>query len=306
MYHFKRLVRFKDPEGLIYYGEAPGGVLGRDIVGKEVGIYEDPFAEGESALITPQTKKVAELLSPIPQAAHIYGVGLNYKGHVVEASNEVLKLPTPEYPLIFTKPVDALAGPFEDIPVDKECTLMDYEVSYLPSNIFPYLRNAKAYIQGEFCVIIGKDCKNLAASENPLDYVLGFCASNDVSCRYWQMPERGGQGGYAKGFDKFAPIGPMLVSPKVIPDYGSLTMVTKVNGEIRQSTQLNDLIFDVPTLIRHLSRAMTLRKFTVILTGTPSGVGALRKPPTWLKDRDIVTIKIDEIGEISNRMVFLT
>lgn len=128
--------------------------------------------------------------------------------------------------------------------------------------------------------------------------------ANDVSSRYWQMPERAGQAGYAKGFDKFAPIGPILVSPDALPDIGSLRLTTKVNDEERQTTMLDDLIFDIPTLIRHLSRGLTLRKFTVILTGTPSGVGALRKPPLWLEDGDVVTIEIDKIGKISNRMKF--
>lgn len=120
------------------------------------------------------------------------------------------------------------------------------------------------------------------------------------------MPERAGQAGYAKGFDKFAPIGPILVSPEVLPDIGALKLVTKVNEEVRQTTKLDDLIFDVRTLVRHLSRAITLRKFSVILTGTPSGVGALMKPPSWLEDGDVVTISIDKLGKISNRMKFLS
>jgi len=119
------------------------------------------------------------------------------------------------------------------------------------------------------------------------------------------MAERAGQAGYAKGFDKFAPIGPVLVSPKILSDIGRLRMTTKVNGEQRQTTLLNDLIFDVGTIVRHLSRAMTLRKFTVILTGTPSGVAALMKPPAWLQDGDTVTIEIEKIGTISNKMKFL-
>ena len=177
--------------------------------------------------------------------------------------------------MIFSKPVDALAGPFEDIPIHKECSLMDYEVRLF--QVPPYRSSLTR--QGELCVIIGKDCKNISEFEDPMDFVLGFCASNDVSSRYWQMPERAGQAGYAKGLDKFAPIGPILVSPKALPDISSLSLITKVNGEIRQSSLLNDLIFDVPALIRHLSRGMILRKFNAILTGIPSGVGALMKPP---------------------------
>lgn len=120
------------------------------------------------------------------------------------------------------------------------------------------------------------------------------------------MPDRsGGQHGYAKSFDKFAPIGPVLVSTSVIPDPSKLSLTTKVNGELRQYTKLDDLIFDIPTIIRHLSRGTTLRKYTTIMTGTPSGVAAFMKPPAWLKDGDAVEIEISEIGIIRNRIKFL-
>lgn len=158
--------------------------------------------------------------------------------------------------------------------------------------------------QGELAVVIGKDCKDIPDDEDPLAYVLGYCVGNDVSSRYWQMPERAGQAGYAKGFDKFAPLGPVLVSPMTLRDIGSLRLTTKVNGQERQSTLLSDMIFDVQTLIRHLSRAMTLRRYTVILTGTPSGVAALMKPPQWLVDGDEVEIEIEKIGIIRNKMKF--
>lgn len=120
------------------------------------------------------------------------------------------------------------------------------------------------------------------------------------------MPERSGnQHGYAKSFDKFAPIGPVLCSTKLIPDPSVLILTTKVNGELRQSTKLDDLIFDVPKIIRHLSRGTTLRKGTVIMTGTPSGVAAFMKPPQWLKDGDSVEVEISAIGMIENRMKFV-
>jgi 2-keto-4-pentenoate hydratase/2-oxohepta-3-ene-1,7-dioic acid hydratase in catechol pathway len=152
-------------------------------------------------------------------------------------------------------------------------------------------------------VIIGKEAKDLTPEDNPLDYVLGYTVGNDVSSRYWQMPDRsGGQHGYAKSFDKFAPIGPVLVSTKDIPDPSLLTLTTKVNGELRQETKTDDLIFDIPTIIRHLSRGTTLRKNTVIMTGTPSGVAAFMKPPAWLKDGDIVEVEISGIGIIRNKM----
>ncbi|KAH0843313.1 hypothetical protein AYO21_10470 [Fonsecaea monophora] len=181
---------------------------------------------------------------------------------------------------------DSLAGPFEDIPIPKDATLLDYE--------------------GELCVVLGEDVKNLSPDDDPLDYVLGYTSGNDVSSRFWQQQNQsGGQHGYAKSFDKFAPLGPVLVSRRVIKEPGDLTLKTWVNGELRQNGNTNDLIFDVPTLIRHLSRGMTLRKGTVIMTGTPSGVGIVQNPPAPLQDGDVVEVEISEIGRIKNKMVFI-
>jgi 2-keto-4-pentenoate hydratase/2-oxohepta-3-ene-1,7-dioic acid hydratase in catechol pathway len=127
---------------------------------------------------------------------------------------------------------------------------------------------------------MGKDCKNIPESQDPLGYVLGYTIGNDVSSRWWQQPsQRGNQHGYAKSFDKFALIGPILCSTAQIPDPSKLKMVTKVNGVERQATGMDDLIFDVAMIIKHLSRGGTLQKGTVIMTGTPSGVGAFMKPP---------------------------
>jgi 2-keto-4-pentenoate hydratase/2-oxohepta-3-ene-1,7-dioic acid hydratase in catechol pathway len=160
--------------------------------------------------------------------------------------------------------------------------------------------------QGELCVVIGKKCKNLSLACNPLDYVLGYTVGNDVSSRFWQLDKdrSGGQHGYAKSFDKFAPIGPILCSTEQIPDPSNLHLTTTVNGVQKQSAGLDDLIFDVPAIIRHLSRGMTLREGTVIMTGTPSGVAAFEKPPGWLKDGDLVEVELQGVGSIANKMVF--
>jgi 2-keto-4-pentenoate hydratase/2-oxohepta-3-ene-1,7-dioic acid hydratase in catechol pathway len=153
-------------------------------------------------------------------------------------------------------------------------------------------------------VIIGRDLKDLGEDEDPTPYILGYTVGNDVSSRYWQKAERcGGQHGYAKSFDKFAPIGPILASTSAIPDPKTLTLRTSVNGEQRQKTQTDDLIFDIPAILRYISRGTTLRPGTLIMTGTPSGVGAFMKPPTWLQDGDIVEIEISGIGQIRNKMV---
>lgn len=220
------------------------------------------------------------MLCPVPQVPIIYGIGLNYKTHIAEAG-----WPTPQYPTVFTKPPNAANGPFADIYVNPQCANMDYE--------------------GELAVIIGQDCKNVSSPSDALDYVLGYAVANDVSSRYWQMPEISGQQhGYAKSFDGFAPIGPVIASSDAIGNLDDLTIVTKVNGDERQRAKLDDLLFGVGDLIVHLSRGTTLKAGTVILTGTPGGVAAFMKPPAWLRDGDTVEVSVTNIGSIVNRHVF--
>jgi len=125
--------------------------------------------------------------------------------------------------------------------------------------------------EGELCVLVGRDVKNLHPDDDPLDYVLGYMAGNDVSSRLWQLDaERsGGQHGFAKSFDKFAPVGPVIASPKAVKNPHQLWLKAWVNGELRQETTTDDLIFDIRAIIRHLSTGMTLKKGTIIMTGTP-------------------------------------
>lgn len=154
-------------------------------------------------------------------------------------------------------------------------------------------------------MIIGKDCKN-ATENNALDFVLGYTAGNDVSSRYWQWPDKsGGQHGTAKGFDKFAPIGPIIVSPGAIGNPQALSLRTIVNGtSVRQDSNTDDLIFKLPRIIQHLSRGTTLRKGTVIMTGTPSGVAAFMNPQRFLEHGDVVEVEIEKIGRLKNKYVF--
>lgn len=184
------------------------------------------------------------------------------------------------------KPSDALAGPLDPIPIHKDCqSALDYE--------------------GELTIIIGKDCKNVSAA-NFSDYVLGYSVGNDVSARNFQLPASisGGQFGYAKSFDKFAPIGPCIASTSVVPDPQKLTYWTKVNGEERQRTGTNDMIFTVGQIVEHLSRGTTLRAGTAIMTGTPSGVAFFMEPKKFLGDGDEVEICVEGIGSLVNKMVF--
>ena len=182
------------------------------------------------------------------------------------------------------KVTDALNGPHDDVYAHpKTQSQLDYE--------------------GELAVIIGRDAKNVP-EERALDYVLGYAASNDVSARNWQTPTKdfGGQFSYSKSFDGFAPLGPAIVSPMIIPDPQALKIVTRVNGQVRQDASTSEMIWSVRQIISHLSMGTTLRRGTVIMTGTPAGVGFFNG--AYLKNGDIVDVEIERIGTIANRIVF--
>ena len=148
-------------------------------------------------------------------------------------------------------------------------------------------------------MVIGKRCKN-ATKENALKYVLGYTCANDVSARDWQIRKGGSQWCRGKSFDTFAPLGPCLVFPDEIPDPNKLKLSATVSGTLVQDWNTEDMIFDVPSLIAFLSGSTTLLPGTVILTGTPHGVGMAQKPPRWLRPGDVVTISIEKIGELTN------
>lgn len=151
---------------------------------------------------------------------------------------------------------------------------------------------------------MGKTCKYIKADEDPLQYILGFTIGNDVSSRYWQLPERSGsQAGYAKGFDKFCPLGPFICSSKIAPDTGNLHLTTRVNGEVLQDANTNDMLFSVGDILRFASRGHTIKVGTIFMTGTPSGVGFGHKPPIWLRDGDVVEIKIENLGLLRNKFL---
>ncbi|KIW79161.1 hypothetical protein Z517_05773 [Fonsecaea pedrosoi CBS 271.37] len=283
---FKRLVRFEDHAGQAHYGEVPKSHNWADnLVGVSVPVYTGGLPWKQSFCLSTDTVKIAKVLSPIEAPPFIYGIGLNYRKHAEEAKVEI-----PPYPLIFFKGGGSVSGPYEDVPVHKEADFMDYEASI---------------DWGELTIVFGKQAVNLTESDNVFDYLLGYTVGNDVSSRLWQDPTRsGGQHGYAKAFDKFTVIGSILASTSYVPDPSKLTLKTTVNGEQRQLSQTDDLIFDIPSIVRHLTRGRTIRPGTVVMTGTPSGVAAFHKPPAWLKDGDVVEVEVTEIGRIRKRMAF--
>ena len=190
-------------------------------------------------------------------------------------------------PIMFTKPANAVTGPYDDIFVH------------------PCAQNELDY-EAELCVIIGKDAKNVT-EEEALNYVHGYTAGNDLSARKYQTPEwSGNQFSYAKSFDGFAPIGPYIALPKEIRDPQNIKFWLKVNGNIRQQSNTADMIFSVKQIIAHLSQGTTLKKGTIIMTGTPAGVGIFMQPKGigYLKHDDVVDINFEGIGTMSNRYVF--
>jgi 2-keto-4-pentenoate hydratase/2-oxohepta-3-ene-1,7-dioic acid hydratase in catechol pathway len=235
-------------------------------------ITGDLFGEWK---VSETTVKVGKLLAPIVPT-QILCIGLNYRHHAAES-----KAPIPEYPVLFFKGLNTVQNPGDAILVPKhlESTEVDYEC--------------------ELAVVIGKRCKNVAPSE-ALDYVLGYTCANDVSARDWQIKRGGSQWSRGKTFDTFSPLGPVLVTRDEIPNPNALGIRTRLNGRTMQDWNTNDMIFDVPTLISFLSGSSTLLPGTVILTGTPHGVGMAQSPQLWLKAGDTVEIEIDGIGTLSN------
>ncbi|KAJ6150548.1 hypothetical protein N7471_001747 [Penicillium samsonianum] len=266
---FKRLVRFAIGDR-IHFG---------DLLSANGGTYEvrrltgDPFTK---LLATEEIVQVDELLCPIDRTPLIILVGLNYQSHVNEA-----KLNVPKYPPIFVKPADALAGPFDTIEIHPDARgMLDYE--------------------GELTVVVGRDAKNISETE-ALEYVLGYTAGNDLSARNFQLPEASGmQFGYSKSFDHFGPIGHTIVAASEIPDPQDLRLVTRVNGQVKQQTSTSDMIWSVRQIVSHLSRGMTLRKGTVIMTGTPAGVGFFNRE--FLKAGDVVEVEIEGVASVKNEI----
>lgn len=181
-----------------------------------------------------------------------------------------------------------MAGPSEDIPI-------------------PKLAQDQCDYEGELTIVIGKDGKNIPVDE-ALEYVAGYTTGNDLSTRDWQRdPSKAGpvpQWTFSKSFDKYAPIGPCIVSPALLGAAEKLSLKSYVNGAGRQNGSTADLHFGVKSIIAFCSQGQTLQKGSLIMTGTPGGVGLFMKPPCFLQDGDEVTVEIEGIGKISNKIKF--
>ncbi len=263
-----KIIRYSDSSGRISYAsQRPDGAA--------VELQGDPLT---GMAETGRPAAVHKLLAPIVPT-NLMCIGLNYRHHAEESNVAV-----PQFPILFMKSTGSLQNPGDPIVLPRK--LRSDEVDY----------------ECELAVVIGKSATNVSR-ERALEYVAGYTCANDVSARDWQVKKGGSQWCRGKTFDTFAPMGPCLVTPDEIPDPNALEIKTILNGQTMQDWNTSDMIFDVPALIEFLSGSTTLIPGTVILTGTPHGVGMARKPPVWLKAGDSVTVEIEGIGALTSPVV---
>jgi 2-keto-4-pentenoate hydratase/2-oxohepta-3-ene-1,7-dioic acid hydratase in catechol pathway len=213
----------------------------------------------------------------VTQPNKIICVGLNYRKHADETNS-----PYPEVPILFSKFNNTLTGHKCKIAVPKVTQRLDYEV--------------------ELGVVIGKEAKYVT-KENALDYVFGYCTANDLSAR--DLQKKTHQWLLGKTCDDFSPIGPYLVTADEVPNPNNLQLKTYVNGEKRQDSNTSDMIFYVDEIVSYISQHMTLTPGDVILTGTPEGViiGYPREKRVYLKPGDVVTVEVEKLGTLTNRLI---
>jgi len=215
----------------------------------------------------------ATLLTPVPDPSKVVAIGLNYRSHAEEVGAEL-----PAEPMSFAKFPSSLVGHGAVVSWSESVTRrVDYEA--------------------ELVVVIGRAARNVERAD-ALGHVFGYTCGNDVSARDLQVAD--GQWTRAKSLDTFGPVGPWIVTADEIPDPQALRIRCEVGGEVLQDQSAGDMIFDVAELIARLSRAYTLLPGDLLLTGTPAGIGAARKPRRFLRDGDRVAVEIDGIGRLEN------
>ncbi len=238
---------------------------------------EPALQSARAALVSPLPAALvpynpAMLRAPIPRPGKLLCMGHNYLDHTASSPGEL-----PEFPNLFLKASSSVTGPGSPVLLTGASQAVDYE--------------------GEFCFVIGKRASRVDQA-HAMQYVAGYTLLNDVSAR--DYAKRVSQWMLGKSFDTFAPLGPALVTKDEVPDPHQLELVMKVNGEERQHSNTRNLIFSIPFLIEHISQVLTLEPGDVVSTGTPSGSGAGRKPPVFLRPGDEMRLQVENIGELFN------
>jgi 2-keto-4-pentenoate hydratase/2-oxohepta-3-ene-1,7-dioic acid hydratase in catechol pathway len=219
-----------------------------------------------------------KLESPVLKPSKMLAVALNYRDHLEEVQEARPEFPTPTVPILFTKQNTSVNGPYDPIYLPKESEQLDYEA--------------------ELAIVIGKRARRVP-KERAMEVVAGSTINNDVTIRDWQLASPTMTIG--KSWDSHCPLGPALVTLDEV-DPTNLDFTCTVNGEVRQKSNTSNLIFDIPTLIEHVSTALTLMPGDVILTGTTSGVALWMPGQPWLKEGDRVRVEIDQLGAIENEV----
>ena len=213
--------------------------------------------------------------APVPRPGKIVCIGLNYRDHAAESG-----LAVPDKPVVFSKFSSCVISPGEEVVIPTTSEKVDYEA--------------------ELAVVIGRHAKHVSA-DRAYEYVLGYTAFNDVTARDFQFGD--GQWQRGKSCDTFAPMGPTIVTTDEIPDPHTLRISLKLNGNMMQDSNTNQLIFGIPQLIEFITASTTLEPGDVIATGTPAGVGFARKPPVFLKPGDVMDVTIEKIGGLGHPVV---
>jgi len=216
---------------------------------------------------------------------HFIGIGMNYAEHAREQGKGV-----PERPVLFTKNPGAACLNGDQIVVPRVC--QDREQVDFEAELAFIIAHAS-----------GRPSRDVPR-DSAFEHVLGYCCANDVSARWWQKDGAGGQFCRGKSFDTFCPLGPRVVPMAEVADPNRLRVACRVNGVTMQDANTSDMIFDVATLVHECTRGTSLLPGTVILTGTPSGVGFARKPPVFLKAGDTVEVEVESIGTLKNTVRF--
>lgn len=263
-----RIARLLDPAQRIRYGTPIDAHTAEVLAGD---LYAGLEPTGERI-------EVRKWLAPLVPV-NIFCIGLNYRDHAAETGAAL-----PEHPVIFMKPTTSLAHPGDPILLPASC-LQGPEVDY----------------EAELAVVIGRTAKDVPVA-SALGHVLGYTCANDISARRWQKHGGGGQWVRGKGFDSFCPLGPVLITTDEIPDPQVLGIRCELNGRLMQEGNTADMIFSVAELISRLSRDTTLLPGTLILTGTPAGVGFTRQPPVFLAPDDRVRVSVEGIGTLENKV----
>lgn len=264
-----KIVRFLSEDHRVHCGVISQGDpgLARLISGSPFGTFE----------VTEEKKAIREYLAPV-EPVTVYALGFNYGRHAEE-----IEVSYPENPVVFIKAMTSVIG--HGAPV-----------------VLPKAGPDEVDYEAELAVVIGRKGKNIPA-DRAMDHVLGYTCANDVSARDWQFHKQKNQWTRGKSFDTFCPLGPWLVTREEVENPDDLGIRSLLNGKVMQDSRTSDMFFSVEEIVSDLSRSVTLLPGTVILTGTPAGVGFARDPAVFLREGDRITVEIDGIGVLSNPVI---